>query len=355
MELVILVGWLVIALSGITVVIGAVTVGISIRQHRRDVHIREERPTMTAELFSQLSNDETDWEAWVTELSTVEQAAARSTIERLIRQLHGTERRNLERLAFALGVNQKKLQQDIKSHNRYRTLRALSWLAFVEYPSVVDCALKHCTWDRAVRSALARVLHETSDPRASRTGVNILIGEGTEPLSVFGLDTLYRIIQRDPLHLLNRARTEHSDWSDSVLRQVLIALRHCYSGMNPASIEWVSDCLDRDPEVQVEVLLLLGEYGWSSSFRDKVNITEFCLHPNPVIRQAAYSALGVWGGDELQSAVELVTEEPDDLARLVGVRSLHSHDYDEIDTASDQFTRTRQWVLAQNQSVREVS
>lgn len=344
-----------IAFYGIVLPIGLITVGISVRRYRRDERTSELQPVITAELFDRLGEDDPDWETWVAGLSVAERVAARSVAERLLRQLRGAERRELGRLAFALGIDRDRLRQDIESGDLYPTLRALTWLALVEYPSVVDAAIDHCTWDRTVRSALARVLYENDDPRASRTGVDLLLGGGTEPLSVFGLDTLYRIARRDPSHLLERADDDHGTWSDPVLVQVLVAVRHGGSAIGPTSIAWVLDCLYRDPEVQAEALLLLGEYGWSPRIREAVDLGAFCTHPEPTVRQAAYVALGEWGGDELESAAESIRDEPDDLARLVGIRVLRANGLDAIDEPSETFARTRQWALAERRALREAA
>lgn len=348
-----LVVWSTIALGVLLFFIGAATVGISVRDYRRDVRIRERRPIMTEELFSRLSDERSDWDTWVTDLSSIEQAAVRSITEQLLRELRGAEHRDLGRLALALGIDQERLRHDVKSQDLYRTLRALSWLALLDYPAVTDEAINHCTWNQATRSALARVLYENDDPRAGTIGVDLLVEEGTEPLSVFGLDTLYCIVRRNPTYLLDCASTEHETWNDPVLAQVLITLQHCRSGINPASITWVADCLTGDSEIQTEALLLLGDYGWSSNIRDSVDITEFCLHPDPRVRQAAYTALSEWDTDGLSSFADMIAKDPDDLARLVGTRVLCSQGYAEIDNPPTQFTRTRRWVTAQSNLVHE--
>lgn len=355
MDLSTLVVWSAVALCLIVLGIGVVAVGVSIHRYRRDERARELRPVITAELFNRLGEDDPDWEAWVAELSPAERTAVRSAAERLLRQLRGAERRELGRLTLALGIDQNRLQRDIESGDLYPTLRALTWLALVEHSSVVDTAIEHCTWNRAVRSALARVLYENDDPRASRTGVDLLLGDGTEPLSVFGLDTLYRIARRDPSHLLERAGDDYGTWSDPVLVQVLLAVRHGRSAIGPASITWVLDCLDRDPEVQAEALVLLGEYGWSPRIRDGVDLGAFCTHPEPTVRQATYIALGEWGDDGLDPAIELIRNEPDDLARLVGIRVLRANGLDAIDEPSETFARTRQWALAERRALREIA
>jgi hypothetical protein len=350
MELSTFVVWMAIALAVVVSLIGLATLAISAYRYRHEKRQRELRPAMTNELFSRLNDDDPDWETWVTGLSNVERDAARSATERLLRQVRGAERHELGRLAAALGVDRERLSQDVESGELYRTLRALTWLALVEYPSVVDRAIERCTGDRAVRTALARVLYENNDPRASREGVDLLLGEGAEALSVFGLDTLYRIVHRDPTHFLDLAKEGHEEWSDRMLLQVLLVLRHGRSGVGPASIEWVTDCVDRDPEVLAEALLLLAEYGWSSRIREAIDLMEFARHPDPEVRRAAYIAFGEW--DEIDSVANSLYEEPDDLARLVGIRVLEAHGRTGLDHTSEAFERTRRWIVAERRAVR---
>jgi hypothetical protein len=345
--------WGAIALAVVVSLIGLVTLVISTYRYHNEKRRRERRPAMANELFSRLNDDDPDWETWVTELSSVERDAARSATERLLRQLRGAERRELGRLAAALGVDRERIGRDVESGNLYRTLRALTWLALVEYPSVVDRAIKHCTEDRAVRTALARVLYENNDPRANREGIDLLLDEGDGPLSVFGLDTLYRIVRQDPTHLLSLAEERHREWDDRMLLQVLLVIRHGRSGVRPASIEWVTDCVNRDPEVLAETLLLLAEYGWSPQIREAIDLTEFANHSDPEVRRAAYIALGEW--DEVGRIVDLLYEETDDLARLVGIRVLEANGYTELDHSSEAFDRTRRWILAERRAVRRLT
>ncbi|MEM4780249.1 MAG: HEAT repeat domain-containing protein [Halalkalicoccus sp.] len=343
MELSTLVVWTAIALAVVVSLIGLATLTISAYRHRREKRRRELRPAMTAELFSRLGEDDPDWEAWVAGLSGVERAAARSATERLLRQLRGTERHELGRLAAALGADPERLQREVESNDLHRVLRGLTWLSLVDYPSVVDAAIEHRTGDRVVRTALARVLYESDDPRASREGVDLLLSETDEALSVFGLDTLYRIVRRNPSYLLELGREERDRWNDAVLVQVLLVLRHARSGIGPASIDWVTDCADRDPEIQAELLRLLAGYGWSPRIREGFDPAAFVSHPDPTVRQAAYVALGEWG--ELDAVTDAVREESDDLARLIGIRVLAEGGRETIDDPSAAYERTRRWVL----------
>ncbi|ELY55993.1 hypothetical protein C491_13617 [Natronococcus amylolyticus DSM 10524] len=345
-----LVIWAAIALAAVVSLIGLATLVISAYRYRNEKRRRELRPEMTNELFSRLNDDDPDWETWVTGLSSVEQDAARSATERLLRQLRGAERRELGRLAAALGIDRERIGRDVESGELYRTLRALTWLALVEYPSVVNRAIQHCTGDRAVRTALARVLYENNDPRASREGIDLLLDEGVEPLSVFGLDTLYRIVRQDPTYLLNLAEERHEKWDDRMLLQVLLVIRHGRSGVGPASIEWVTDCVDRDPEVLAEALLLLAEYGWSPQIREVIDLTEFTRHPDPEVRRAAYIAFGEWG--KIDGLIDPLSEETDDLARLVGIRVLEANGCTELDHTSEAFDRTRRWIVAERRAAR---
>ncbi|ELY56538.1 hypothetical protein C491_13402 [Natronococcus amylolyticus DSM 10524] len=354
MEAITLVVWATIGLGSVVLLVGTATLVVSVRKQRKAHHVEVVKPVITAELASRLDEDDPSWNDWVEELSPPEWSAVRETGKRLLPQIHGGERTKLQQLVYALGFTPERLRNDLESDNLYLTLRALSWLALLEYPSAVDTALRTCTWNQSVRTATARVLFENDDPRAKRTGVDLLLWEGREPLSIFGLDTLYRIVIRKPEYLLSIANEKHGEWEDAVLIQVLTVLQHCQSGVSPSSLTWILFCLDHEsPEVRAAALSTLAEYGWNQQLRDAVEIEDLLTDPSPKVRRIAYDVYGRWNTN-LERVVTAVQDEPDDLARLVGVRVLHTQGRQKRPANSPEaLERTWRWVEAEHTAVLE--
>ncbi|WP_331234246.1 hypothetical protein [Natronorarus salvus] len=349
-----LVVWATIGLGSVVLLVGTMTLVLAVRKQRKAHRVEAVKPVTTAELLSRLNEANPFWEDWVTGLSTPERTAVREVGKRLLPQIHGDERVKLQRLVYVLGSTPERLQDDLESGDLYRTLRALSWLALLEYPLAVNTALRTCTWNRNVRTATARVLYENHDPRAKRTGVDLLLWDGREPLSIFGLDTLYRIVIRKPEYLLSIADQEHGEWEDAVLIQVLTVLQYCQSGISPSSLAWIPLCLDHEsPEVRAAALSTLAEYAWNQQLREAVYIEDHLIDSSPDVRRVAYVVYGRWNSD-LGELATVVQDEPDDLARLVGVRVLYTHSAREKPADSPEaLERTWRWVEAERTAVLE--
>lgn len=345
-----IVQWATVGLGSVAISLGMVTVGIAIRHHWRDGRIEAARPAIATEIFSRLDEDDPDWDTWTEGLTSPERTVARTLGKQLLRQVHGNEREKLRGLVARVGVSPKRLQRDVESRSTYRTLRALSWLSLLEYPSVVDAALRRCPSHQDVRTATARVLHETGDERAPRTGIRLLVWEGTEPLSVFGLDTLYQIASQEPEYLLSIASDGSDGWNDPVLVQVLTVVRYCQSETDPASLRWVRHCLDHESTaVRAAALATLVEYSWNEQLRNAVSLDDYLTDPEPAVRRVAYQAMRTWDIQDVESFARRVTDEPDDLARLAGVRALRHRTggHLPISRTSEAFDRTWRWVDAE--------
>jgi hypothetical protein len=355
-DLVSLIIHITVSLGAIVTILGGITLGLTVRYRRRDRRFEAFKSSMSSELFARLNEDDPDWRELADGMSRPERTATLAVAKRLLRQLEGREQRELRAFVAALGLDERKLRQGIESSKLYTVLRTLSWLALLDRPSVVDAALRTCTWTSDVRIALARVLHENDDPRRTRTGVELLLWNGTEPLSVFGLDTLYRIANADPSYLLSTAESDARAWTDTLLVQVLRTVRHCQATIKPSSIEWVTACLDHaSAEVRREALLVLTQFGWSSRLRSAVDIESYFADDSPAVRRAAYRLVGAWDEDGAADAlVAAVRNESDDRSRLVGARELRRLGWQlEADAShSPRFRRVWTWVSVQEQFAR---
>jgi hypothetical protein len=345
--------WVTVALGAGVMTLGALTLGLAFHYGRRSRRLEACKPAVTRELSARLNESDPEWCNWVGDLSEYERRAARAVAERLLRQVRGSQRRDLRALVAELGVDEPWLRQRVTSGKLYTKLRTLSWLALLDYPAVVSVALRTCTGTSKTRAALARVLHENDDPRSTRTGVDLLLWERTKPLSVFGLDTLYRITNRDPSYLLSVARSDAKSWADSLLVQVLTDIRHCQTTIAPRSIEWVTGCLDHDsPEVRSEALLVLAEYGWHTDLQSRVGVESHLADRSPKVRRAAYRLVGARNdGEALSALASAVQSEADGRSRLVGIRELRRLGWrvEPMNDPSPTFRRTWRWVSAGEQ------
>ena len=304
------------------VVLVTTILGRGIVEHRRDRRHDRVRDGIRTALLERLDREAPDWEGWIDGLDRTERAVLRELLESHLRRFRGRDRRALQDAAAALGLVDWATTA-ARSDDRYRQLEGLTWLFRLDTVADDLDVRRRCRGHRDTRAAGARVLYGCDHLNAVRTGTDLLLG-AAEPLSVLGLDTLYRLHDRDPAHLVAYANANHRDWPASLTIQVLRAFGECDPVSDDVSLDWVFDRLDADsPRVRAAAVTALGKYGWRTDVTDRLRTAAPTADPAPAVRRAAYSTFGEWGdADAVRRLTAAVVVDPDPRCRLAAARAL---------------------------------
>jgi|AntDeeMetagen134_2_1112570.scaffolds.fasta_scaffold04638_2 HEAT repeat protein len=304
------------------IVLVTTILGRGIVEYRRDRRRDRVRDTIRTALLERLDREDPDWGEWTDGLDRTERAVLRELLDSYLRRFRGHDRRTLQDAAAALGLVDWATAA-VGSADRYRQLEGLTWLLLLDTVADDLGVRRRCRGHRDTRAAGARVLYECDHPNAVRAGTELLL-DATEPLSVLGLDTLYRLHDRDPAHLVAYANANHRNWPASLTIQVLRAFGECNPVSDDVSLDWAFDLLDADsPRVRAAAVAALGEYGWRTDVGDRLQTAAPTADAAPVVRRAAYSTLGEWGNtDAVRQLAAAVVVDPDPRCRLAAARAL---------------------------------
>ncbi|WP_293031661.1 HEAT repeat domain-containing protein [Natronococcus sp.] len=341
-----------------TAVVGAGTLVLSILLARFDRRREAARRVVRPAILSRLYRPSPEWATWYEGLSRIERHVARRTVATYLRRLRGREREELTRFAKEVGIDER-ARSSLSSRLLLNRLRGLVWLALLERPVSQQRLREHCTDRPETRAGAARVVYASNASHADRDGTALLCWDGDERLSVFALDTLYRLNDDDATALLSLAATEGTWWNEELLVQALTVLGHCRAPGSGAGthLEWIRSLLEHDsPRIRAGALVALSRQGWSRSVRERVPIERAIADPDPDVRTAAYELLGRWNDETSNRWLEYgVRNDPSDRSRLAAARRLSRSDRPLPDSPSDSVERTVAWVRAEHRSPRRVA
>jgi hypothetical protein len=206
------------------VVTASLTVFRSVRRAALDRRREAAKRALMPGLLERLASEEPDWGTWLADRSPTERRELESEVDRLLRLLTGTDRDSLCVLATRLALG-RRAADPFKMGDRVRRLEALSWLALLDVPVDID-ALSRRASGPDERAAVARICYERAILDANALGTELLLRTAA-PLSLLGLDTLYRLNEADPQALLEAGAAEREDWSPALLAQALRTIGHC--------------------------------------------------------------------------------------------------------------------------------
>ncbi|ELY53570.1 hypothetical protein C491_21816 [Natronococcus amylolyticus DSM 10524] len=341
-----------------TAVVGTGTLALSILLARFERRREAARHVVRPAILSRLHGPDPEWETWYDGLSRIERHVARRTVATYLRRLRGREREELTRFAEAVGIDER-ARSSLSSRLVLNRLRGLVWLALLERPVSRRRLREYCTGRAETRAGAARVVYASDTPHAARDGTALLCWDGDDRLSVFALDTLYRLNDDDATALLSLATTEGTWWNEELLVQALTVLAHCRApgAETEAHVEWIHTLLEHDsPRIRAGALVALSRQSWSQSLRRRVPVERAVADPDPNVRTAAYELLGQWNDETSTRWLEYgVRNDPDDRSRLAAARRLSRSDRALPDPSSDPVERTVDWVRAEHRTPRRVA
>ena len=327
----------VIVLGSLLLAVTTVTIGYSVQAARRRRRREPMRKALREELLQRLyGGEDPAWDEWVAELSVTERDELESVLDGYIRELKGGDAAKLADLGTALGIDER-ARREIADGNYWDRLYALVWLSLLQEVPERELLERHCTDSPRERAAAARVLYAAETDDRATIGVDLLLRGNVASFSVFGVDTLYRVAEDDPLPLVDRAAADFETWEPALQRQVLLVVQQLTTVAGGADLSWVVSALSSpEPRVRSAAWGALGAYGWSRRLRDQIDLEAISADPAPAVRTSAYRALGMWGDDDAIAALEAsIGREANARARVAAAETLIAQRTDEwSDTAT---------------------
>ncbi|ELZ36198.1 hypothetical protein C471_15362 [Halorubrum saccharovorum DSM 1137] len=313
-----------VVLGSLLLAVVIVTVGYSLRAARSRRRRTPARETLRSELLDRLyGRDDPAWDEWVAGLSALERDELESLLDVYLRELEGGDADLLAELGTALGIDER-ARREIADGGYWDRLHALVWLALLRDAPDRDLLETRCTDTSRERAAAARVLYAAGTDDCATAGVDLLLRDDPRSFSVFGVDTLYRVAERDPTPFFERVAADFDEWEPSLQRQALLVVRHLTTVVGGADRSWIVGALSSpDPSVRSAAWRALGAYGWDRGLRDGVDLSAIGEDPVPSVRANAYRALGAWGDGEATAAIEsAATTDPDARAQVAAAETL---------------------------------
>jgi hypothetical protein len=322
--------WLGIGTLAILITTGALTLGKSVREYRADTRREEAKRRIRPAIRQRSSQDDPDWEAWVTELSSFERRVAADLVLDDLRILEGRQKDRLEALAAALDLD-RTARADLESGGHFDRLRALDVLRRIEAAVEPDQVCDQIDDRRSEREAAAQLLAQQSAARATEVGLELLL-QG-QPMTVYGLDGLHALIGDDPAPVLTFL-AERTVSSERLRSQALLVLAEAGVPRGDPPMDAVLEALEnQDPVIRERACRVLGSYGWHPEVREALEgaagstdierLDQLVTDPVPAVRTAAYWMLDEWGDSTARRVLaESAARETDDHARVQIARAL---------------------------------
>ncbi|WP_435064844.1 HEAT repeat domain-containing protein [Halobaculum sp. EA56] len=320
-----IIGIIGVVLCSLLLSVVILTLGRSIAAARRRKRRERVHDTLRAGLLDRLySPGDSEWDAWVRRLSRVERSVLESVLDSTLREVEGSDAETLRELSVALGIPAR-ARRNLSSGRESVRLQALTWLTLLRDPTdeILDRSYEPST--TAERVAVARLVYAADQPDAEY-GLSILLEDANEPFSVFGVDTLYRLAERDVETFLDRVAASASTWDSDLLAQVLLVVRSVGTPAEPDRLKWIVDQLDHpDGSVRAAAARTLGTVGWNARIRANTPLKRIIHDGDPTVRSSVYQMLGEWRTEKARTTIlSALAEEADDRALVAAARALHT-------------------------------
>jgi hypothetical protein len=321
-----------VAAGGLFVIFAALSVlaiGISAWKRRLDTITARSRETVRQKLFEQQERSDPEWERWIESLSATERDRLVSVLDRYLRVVEGEQRETFLNVAAALDLGERS-DAALERAAVVPRLRALATLAMLEYPLSVDRLLETCSDTQRTREAAARLLYERRDEyeNAAEVGSELILWDGEEPMTVYGLETLAGLNTGAATPVLHQASDAVATWEQSIIIQVCFVLEQTEQIDPDAPIDWLFPLLEHESRtVRTAAVRAFKQQGWRDAVRTRLDLRSLITDNAPNVRQATYEVLAYWGDEQAREYLEWATvTEADERCQLVAVRGLLSLD-----------------------------
>ncbi len=198
----------------------------------------------------------------------------------------------------------------------------MTWCSLLDLSVDANALLDDCREHPDTRAAGVRLLSDTSHPDATDVGSVLLLDSGA-PLSVLGVDTLYRLFESSPEQLA-RLVAQNEEQELSLTLQHLHDFGACCSGERETPLIWVCSQLTADsPRIRSAALHALSAYGWREDVREAVICDRLLNDPSPQVRSVVYQIFGNWATSATLTHLRTALQtKPDDQARVGAPRAL---------------------------------
>lgn len=333
-----------VGLAAVTGLLGAVTITMAWWKRRKHDRVSEIQNRLQEQLLERLFEADPDWNAWIAKLSRVERRELQLLTDQYLRRLRGTEFERLYELAETLALPAKAKRDLDAGRDRFR---ALTWLALLREPVASERLKRCCTGTRRERTGAARLLYESGHADAAEVGTNLLLGDGHQPLSAFGLDTLYRLNNGTETPILARVTEEGPELDTRLLVQVLTVLRFCSVSEPPERLALLGDLFDHESaQVRAATVGVIERHGWREPFQSRIGVDELLADPAPTVRYDVYHLLASWGSEESAALLRDALKADDDRELLAVVRAISIHPRASLPESTGRLERFVQWVKA---------
>ncbi|MDQ2056348.1 HEAT repeat domain-containing protein [Halobellus sp. H-GB7] len=327
--------------------VATLTVSRSILSQRTDRRDAEALPRVRQTLLERMEATDPEWEEWVEGLSASERRVATDLLEDYLQRIRGGDRTSLQRLGYALGIDQQ-ARRKLHDGDHIERRWALHWIARLDVDVTTATLEATCGDHPETRAAAARVLYEQERPDAAQAGTALLL-RGSSPMSVLGIDTLYHLNKLSPGPLVTSARGSYDEWSESRLIQVLRVIGKAGPVKPQTDLGWIGFLfLSNSPTVRAAAAESLFGYGWHNDVRSVVEVDQVRTDGSPQVRRAVYRMLGSWGDEVSTNALcDAIRTESNPRAAIDAISALGERSTrlpeSELSTAS---SAARDWVLA---------
>jgi len=328
------------------------TVGIAVWKRRADRRNKRALETVQGQLFERRDRSDVDWRDWLTSLSEPEQTALKSLLQRYLRVIEGPKSDRYLEIADTLALPQAaRWKASHDDSDQLTRLRALATLTVLEQPVPTRELWSHCMGTQRTREASARLVYECADQYECPgvCGTELLVWDGSESMTIYGLDTLVKLNDGAGTPLLEVARKSAGSWSDAVLIQVCRVLEHIRA-TNPddASFDWLIALFEhQQPAVRAAAIRALKQQGWRTGLRQRIDVNALLEDDSPQVRRATYNVLAYWGDSDAQSLLEqAMISERETRCQLAAVRAVRSLDMDPLKNHSGWPVDAWNWVRA---------
>ncbi|MFB6284692.1 MAG: hypothetical protein ABEK59_12320 [Halobacteria archaeon] len=291
----------------------------------------------------------------------------------------GSREERIREIGNHLGLIEE-MEEKIEEGDRYSKLRALIWLKLLGAQVSPTWLIELCSEDQELRSAAVQVLLENDDVETDMLGTELLLTD-SEPMTLLGLDALYRMNFRNPEHLLMFTGFWAREWGISKLVQVLRVMKTCEPPSRHVKADWLLEFLEHDfPSVRAYIVEALLGYGQlpsekpdqlasdmkteKSGFRyfnrdwhhpsqpfpslwEQIDLYSLAFDPSPKVRRATYRTLGSFGDIGSVEPVALALWwENNARAKVTSAESLYHADAELSSELPEDVRQTWRWVLA---------